>query len=237
MQRALFFTMLLLFNSAIASAQQIFRDTIIEVVNVSPTRSMYLTMLGKERHPRDRKEIYTCPEETRGHYFTGEVMVTLVNRKTKGLINTILIDTNDAENNKLDLPYRIKRGYYKVPKVDRYKEGRPIIMDLKDMNGDGLPHEFAIYNALACMGLDTTLIGYSKKQDKVIQYPIELKTAKGLSKGFWADYLFGHEPNKKGVWKYQIDYRGRGGTLDKYTFRYDRARETFLGELIQIAED
>lgn len=208
--------------------------TILEKANVTPSRQLILWMPNPTKNPRDAEEIYTCPEETRGHYYSGAAKVSLIDVKTKKIINTIEIDANGE--NLLDLPYLIHRGYYTVPKVDKNKEGKPVLMSLKDYNADGKPYEFAIFNALACMGLDTTLIGYSQKQDKVIQYGIELKVKNKTSNGFWADYLFGHKPNSKGIWQYQIDYRGRGGTLDKYTFRYDKTKEKFFGTLVSLEE-
>ena len=36
-----------------------------------------------------------------------------------------------------------------------------------------------------------------------------------------------------GSWKYEIDYRGRGGSLDKYEIRYDKQAERFEGKLGQ----
>lgn len=208
---------------------------ILEKANITPSRQLVLWMPNPTKNPRDAEEIYTCPEETRGHYYSGIAKVSLIDVKTKKTINTIEIDANGE--NSLDLPYRIKRGYYTVPKVDKNKEGKPVLMNMKDYNADGKPYEFALFNAFACMGLDTTLIGYSQKQDKVIQYPIELKTTDKTSNGFWADYLFGHKPNKKGAWIYQIDYRGRAGSLDKYEFRYDKKNEKFYGKLYSLFEE
>jgi hypothetical protein len=43
-------------------------------------------------------------------------------------------------------------------------------MCLRDHNGDGDALEFALFDAPACMGLETTLVGYSRARDKVIQY-------------------------------------------------------------------
>ncbi len=212
---------------------------ILEKANVTATRQLVLWMPKPIKNPRQAEEIYTCPEETRGHYYSGLAKVSLINLKTKKTINTIDIETqnNPGEEKIIDLPYLIHRGYYNVPKVDKNKEGKPIIMKLQDYNNDGKLREFAIFDALACMGLETTLIGYSTKQDAVIQYSIELKTAGKTYNGFWADYLFGHKPNKQGVWRYNIDYRGRAGTLDKYTFRYDKVKEKFFGTLVSVGEE
>lgn len=221
-------------------AQEIPKTAVIlEKANVTATRQLILWMPNPTKNPRDPQEVYTCPEETRGHYYSGVAKVSLIDVQTKKTINTIEIEVPNAPGDEktIDLPYLIKRGYYSVPKVDKNKEGKPIIMKLQDYNADGKPFEFAIFDAVACMGLETTLIGYSQKQDKVIQYEIELKTADKTYHGMWADYLFGHKPNKKGVWTYQIDYRGRAGSLDKYEFRYNKKNEKFYGKLYSLFEE
>jgi hypothetical protein len=212
---------------------------ILEKANVTATRQLVLWMPNPMKNPRDVGEIYTCPEETRGHYYSGIAKVSLIDVQTKKVINTIEIAVQNAPGNEknIDLPYLIRRGYYSVPKVDKNKEGKPIIMKLQDYNADGKLHEFAIFDAVACMGLETTLIGYSTKQDAVIQYEIELKTTDKTYHGMWADYLFGHKPNKQGIWQYKIDYRGRGGSLDKYEFRYDKKSEKFYGKLYSLFEE
>ena len=45
------------------------------------------------------------------------------------------------------------------------------------------------------------------------------------------DDLFAEKPVRPGYWKYEIDYRGRGGALDHYEIRYDAAAEVFRGTL------
>jgi hypothetical protein len=210
---------------------------ILEKANVSANRQMILWMENPIKHPRtEEDDIYTCPDQSRGHYYSGVTKVSLIDIKTKNIINTIEIisDGIGSGDNTLDLPYLIKKGYYEVPKPDKNKEGKPVLMNLKDYNADGKPLEFALFDAIACMGLETTLIGYSAKQDKVIQYQTELKTAEGTSKEYWIDYLFGHKADKNGFWKYEIDYRGRAGALEKYEFRYDRKREMFYGTRISV---
>lgn len=214
---------------------------ILEKAKVTPTRQMVLWMKNPRKNPRSADDdIYTCPDNTRGHYYSGVTNVSLINLKTKRIVQTLEIISDGIESgfNTLDLPYLIKRtGYYEVPRIDKNKEGKPVLMKLKDYNGDGKPHEFALFDAIACMGLPSTLIGYSQKRDKVIQYQTELKTAEGTSKEYWIDYFFGHKANKQGVWRYRIDYRGRAGTLDKYELRYDRKREMFYGTLISISDE
>ena len=114
------------------------------------------------------------------------------------------------------------------------REGRPTILWLRDFNGDGKAHEFALFDAVACMGLETALFGYSERQDRVIQYPVSLVTTDDKGKKStemlkWIDYLFSKEPTAPGHWKFAIDYRGRGGSLDSYEFHYNDAAERFEG--------
>ena len=49
--------------------------------------------------------------------------------------------------------------------------------------------------------------------------------------------LFCKKPLRPGFWKYEIDYRGRAGSLDKWEVRYNAARERFEGKLIIVAGD
>lgn len=205
---------------------------ILERKSVTANRELVLWMPNPKKVRRDTTDdIYTCPDQTRGHYYSGVAKVSLVDVQTKKTINTIEVIGNGltSENNTLDLPYLIKRGYYKVAKVDKNIEGKPTLLNLSDYNNDGKPHEFALFDAIACMGLQTTLIGYSETNDKVIQYKTELKIDGKTSNEFWIDYFFGQKVDNEGVWKYEIDYRGRGGELEKYEIRYDKKREIFYG--------
>jgi hypothetical protein len=134
----------------------------------------------------------------------------------------------------------IRRGYYyRVEVLARNGvEAKPTVMWLRDYNGDGKALEFVLFEAEACMGLRTTLIGYSEKQDRVIQYPVRLDVAEGskhsTSLSFWADYLFSSKPLRPGFWKYEIDYRGRAGSLDKWEVRYNALKEQFEGNVTMV---
>jgi hypothetical protein len=91
------------------------------------------------------------------------------------------------------------------------------------------------------MGLQTTLFGYGLKRDRVIQYPVRIEeceggTLKSVRLRHWVDYLFSKEPVAPGRWQYEIDYRGRGGTLDKYEMRYNPKLERFEGSVMFVSE-
>jgi hypothetical protein len=92
------------------------------------------------------------------------------------------------------------------------------------------------------MGLSTALFGYSERQDKVIQYETHLNLKESGGKRSskterWTDYLFSKKPQSPGSWKYEIDYRGRGGSLDRYEIHYDKTTERFEGTLVVTGGD
>jgi hypothetical protein len=175
---------------------------------------------------------YTCPDETRGSYSRGPTRVSLFDTQTNKIINTVLIK-EDPKEDAFDIPYKVRGSYYEVKGVAKGAEGKPTIIAFKDYNGDGKALEFALFDAVACMGLQTTLIGYSERQDRVIQYPILLSVREGRRRSRettnWIDYLFSKQAQPSGHWKYEIDYRGRGGTLDQYTVHYNTKLERFEG--------
>ena len=213
----------------------------IETQLVGPDRSLVLWILNPTKHPRDTPdEFYTCPEHTRGSYYSGPTRVSLVNTKTGKVINTVkILSDDDGAADEFDIPYEIVPDYYyRVDGAAKGKEGKPTVMWLKDYNGDGRPLEFALFDAEACMGLATALFGYSERQDKVIQYQTNLAVTNSKGKrtrqtSGWVDYLFSKKPVSPGVWKYEIDYRGRAGDLAKYEVRYHKETEKFQGKLVE----
>src|SRR5918912_2803259 len=133
-------------------------------------RALLLWMLRPGRHPRDAPDdVYSCPEETRGSYYSGPTRVSLVDTQSRQIINTLKIsDEHFEEEDYFDVPYQIHDGHYHVAGVREGEQGKPVGMWLRDYNGDGQALEFAPFDALACMGLSTTLIGYSEARDRVI---------------------------------------------------------------------
>lgn len=205
-------------------------------------RALVLWTLRPKKYPRGPGEPYTCPEETRGSFYRGPARVSLVDATTGRVVNTVKVvqDYSHGED-EFDIPYRIRAGgYYHVAGVAGGREGRPTIMSLRDANGDGRALEFALFDALACMGLETALFGYSEKQDRVIQYPVSLETTdiggkKTTQVLNWVDYLFSKGPAAPGLWKFEIDYTGRGGSLDAYEVRYNSRAERFEGSVTHTA--
>lgn len=200
---------------------------------IHTNREMVLWMISPTKHDRFKPsgiEGYSCPEWTQGYYYSGPTRISLVDTLTKQLINTVKLRFHYGKEDSFDIPFRIIGDlFYTVPGHDKNSEGKPALLLLRDLNGDGLPLETAFFEAEACMGLQTTLIGYSPKQDRVIQYEVQLQQRGVRTETTrWFDYLFAKEPVRPGHWSYTIDYSGRGGCEDSYKVRYDPAREKFF---------
>lgn len=208
-----------------------------------PNRELVLWMLHPERHPSlysfGQGDRYTCPEMTRGSYLSGALRVTLVDTQQLSVVNTV--EVKDFEgNDSFDIPFAIlKNIFYRTTTESESKESKPIVMWLRDYVGSGKPLQFALFQALYCMGLQTTLIGYEPDQDRVQQYETKLRVSEGRETQTntvrWVDYLFSEKPVESGHWKYKIDYRGRCGSLDSYDIRFVPEAHRFEGMLERTA--
>jgi hypothetical protein len=206
-----------------------------------PARALVLWMKRPTRHPTAYApdDVYTCPDATRGSYYSGPTRVSLVDAASGRVVNTVEVRDPDGEGDSFDVPYLIRPGYYRTASPAKTRESKPTLMWLRDYNGDGKALEFALFEAPACMGLQTALVGYDPESDRVVQYPVRLEiTSEGRTTTetwTWVDYLFSREPDAPGRWRYEIDYRGRGGSLDAFAVRYDAATKRFLGTLVRTA--
>ena len=223
--------------------------TILETKQIASSahtnRLLVLWMLNPKRNPvtEARDEEYTCPTQTRGSYYSGPANVSLVDSSENKVINTVKVSSYESDDGDIDLPYAIRPGYYyRVDKViPKTAQGKPTILWLRDYNGDGKALEFVLFDAPACMGLQTALIGFSEKQDKVIKYPINVTATESGKRSqetlYWADYLFNRKPVSPGHWNYEIDYRGRGGSLDKWVVNYNSANEQFEATVTRTPDE
>jgi hypothetical protein len=223
--------------------------------------------------------IYTCPDVTTGKgYYAGEARFTLVDTRNGKIINTIPLYTIDkyvdeqGNNGSIeigkcsDIPFAIGNPFYKheiasfryfVNGGDSISDGIAEILHLEDYNGDGNRLEFAIYNQWGCMMCNTTVFGYSRKQDKLLQYEFKMKNYYSVDKSVedadnkklhdvndgsykvmdtivydtvkWMDNVLYYPMNKDGVIEYHIDYRGRGGSMEYYSISYNKENECFTG--------
>lgn len=208
---------------------------IIEVHRLPPSarpdRELVLWMEHPKRYPRDyRDRVYTCPDVTRGSFYRGPTRVSLVDTRYGAILNTveIVVERWPAEEDSFDIPFWIEPKYYRVPPPLRGGEGKPEIISLRDYNGDGQAVEFALYDAMACSTVDTQLVGYSIKTDRVIRYPVRLNGEWLVplpSTVHWLGNWLTRAPNSPGYWHYTEDYNS-GGTC-VFDIRYRGNNEAF----------
>lgn len=211
---------------------------IVETVSlngVTPPRLMALWMCQVEKHEDEVIDhVYTCPDQTRGHYYRGRTWLSLIDATTGLPINTIPIRSDWENEDTFDIPYRIARRYYAVDgPTDKHDEGKPTILSLKDYNGDGEALEFALFEVENCTLVKTSLFGYSKAKDRAIQYPIHLIQTEGtgvtIRDSPWLDHFMLQKPIRPGVWKWEYQYHVGG--LTHFDIHYDPAREAFEGQV------
>lgn len=202
-------------------------------------RALVLWMLGPSRHERDRTLRYTCPDETRGSYYSGPTRISLVDLVAQRIVNTVEVrDVHLGGRDTFDVPYRIHQGLYDLMAAQEGGgEGQPALLALRDVNGDGRPYELTLFDAPSCLGLATALFGYSDRRDRVLQYPVSLRVdrmgERSARTELWTETLFSARPASAGHWQYEIDYNGRGGCLDVYDVTYVPETESFAGTLTE----
>lgn len=212
---------------------QIIEEEFITNVN---NRKIVLWMIAPEKYPKT-DDVYTCPETTRGSYYKGQTRVSLIDLDRMKIINTLEITSPYSDLDKFDVPYRVKddAGPYFVKENPKGEEGTPKIIKLRDYNQDEKELEFALFDSPACISPLMTIIGYSEKQDKIIQYDFniqEKKEDKITSKSDeWISKIFLNESDISGYWEAESNTCGRGGAIEKSKIIYNREKEVFEGEI------
>jgi hypothetical protein len=213
---------------------------IIEEKNIDDkiisNRKIVIWMMNQQKNPKTN-DVYTCPEITRGSYYTGLVKVSLVDLSNMKIINTVEIASPYSSINEFDVPYQIKddAGPYFVRETAEGREGVPVIIKLKDYNHDGRELEFAFFDSFSCISPSMAIIGYSEKQDKVIQYDFNLREKsndKITSKSNkWIAKIFLTKINNFGYWEAESNTCGRGGAIEKSKISFNKEKEIFEGEI------
>jgi hypothetical protein len=202
-------------------------------------RMLALWMKTPQRHLRPEGEVYTCPERTRGNYYSGPTRVSLVNTASGEIINTVRVTTRsvtvsggkreERDEDSFDIPYLIRRDLYRVDAPGRGGEGNPTIINFKDYNADGRALEFALFDSESCSDVAVQLIGYSVAQDRVIQYPFRsIEDRADVKPWFWVDNPFAHKSVSKGHWHYTKTFPGARCVFD---YRYRALSEDFVEEI------
>jgi len=197
------------------------------------SRLMVLWMLRPEKvMPPDRLE-RGCSEGIYGSHWSGPGRLSLVDQSSHVILNTISIQGSDfGEDRKEDrfsLPFWVSKDAYEVPHPDKNNEGTPHILKLRDLTGEGIEGQFLLFEYQACGAPVASILGYSSRTDKVLQYRYQQRfNSDPLKSGFWLSQTFRMKQRRPGLWAHTWD-PGHGCDCviqDRVTF--DPRRQTFL---------
>ena len=122
-----------------------------------------------------------------------------------------------------------------MPHLNEAKEGKPTLLNLRDLTGEGIAAQFVLFEYLNCGGALTSVFGYSRALDRAVQYPIEL--VEGTEKGervLWIGHTFEEKPRRPGYWDFNYEPgHGADGILH-FRVQFDRARQVFVQRQISF---
>ena len=202
-------------------------------------RVVVLWMEGASLSPCwDEAEPYapSCPDATRGCHYSGPTRISLIDTRAARLINTISVSNPDTGEDRFDVPYLIENdGPYLVPGPKKY--GKPRLLRFRDLNGDGSALEFALFDAQSCSDMYIATFGYSRKQDRLLQYLFRLADADDpASDPFVSDWIenfaFQH-PVSRFTWHWKVVHPGGE---EEYDVRYDPSLEQFEGTVRSVEQ-
>jgi hypothetical protein len=166
-----------------------------------------------------------------GDHWFGPTSLSLIDPTHRKLINTIRVHSpNEApdDNGSYSVPFFASDGAYYVPHTDKDDKGRPLLLHLRDLTGEGIAGQFALFDYVASGISKGSVFGYSPTSDRAVQYPIELKEGKfaPLIQSS-ATQVFATKPIVPGYWKFTWEAgHGSWAWIDE-TVRFDMKRQLF----------
>jgi hypothetical protein len=174
-----------------------------------------------------------CGDAVYGDHWLGKTRLSLVNSADGRLLDTINIvgpcfigDPADS----FRLPFLVPNYYYDVPHQNSKHEGKPTIMHLRDLTGDGVATEFVLFKYGACGIVDTSVFGYNPLTDRAIQYPVQVFVdAYKPEFQTWVEQVFATKPIRPGKWNFTWK---PGHGMENYVIHedvsFDSGRQLFV---------
>lgn len=170
------------------------------IIGTAPVHSRLLVLWMQHPQRVIRNAEGGCEAALYGDHWLGPARLSLVNPTTKRVINTVVV--RDASEPREDAVH---------VSIEPFK--------LRDITGEGVAGQFELFHYVTCGNSATTVLGYSPRLDKAIQYDI------GPRK--WHDHPLGEAPVSPG--RYILDWDPGHGCFcavhDEIAF--DRTRQIF----------
>lgn len=210
---------------------------IIETANVpvpsAKTRVLVLWMSAPRRVIRDWDN---AGDFLYGNHWFGPTFLSLIDTSTVRLINTVAIRPRQESPNchgGLAVPFFTYDGFYYVPHPDRDRKGKPLLMHLQDLTGEGVAGQFVLFDHVVSGIAAGSVLGYSSRSDTAVQYAVE-RTQNRFNPvvQLWAVQVFGSKPLRAGYWKFTWEAgHDEWEWLDEEV-HFDVARQLFVEKLI-----
>jgi len=116
--------------------------------------------------------------------------LSLIDVASATLVNTVEIrqfydDPNDREHSFV-FPFFGPEDWYYVPTPNANHEGKPRVLNLRNLTGEGAAGQFPVFEYAACGVARSSVFGYSPKSDHVVQYPVEIiEAGEKLERALW----------------------------------------------------
>lgn len=197
-------------------------------VSATTQRVLVLWMLHPTRVVRRESGDLGCADWVYGDHWYGPTRLSLFDSTNKRLINTIEI-RGMYEDAGFPIPFLVANGNYYVPRVSANKEGVPVILNLRDLTGEGIAGQFVLFEYEACAISLTSVLGYSPKSDRAVQYGVERPTESGKPEVVpWVEQVFGAKPIRPGYWDFTWEpgHGAEGSVHERVSF--DRKKQVFV---------
>jgi hypothetical protein len=217
---------------------------IIETANLklgpSKARALVLWMEHPERVVWRDDPGYMCVRQVYGDHWEGPTRLSLVDLAKSTLVNTLEVrssyeqpndfgNVSSAKPGVFEIPFFVPNSHYHVPRPDAKREGKPAIMILRDLTGEGVAGQFVLFDYVNCGGASGSVVGYSPRSDRAVQYSVEIITGAEKPKiQLWAEQIFETRRIRPGQWDF-IWEPGYGCfcTIHEHVL-FDRVRQVFV---------
>jgi hypothetical protein len=200
---------------------------------VGKQRLLVLWMQSPKQEVREPDAGF-CGDAVYGDNWVGPTRLSLVDPVNRKLLNTIDVVgpaySRDAADS-FRLPFLVGNYYYHVPQMNLKKEGKPTILYLRDLTGDGVAAEVVLFMYGACGIAETGVFGYQEQSDRVVPYLVEVQDGSGQPKAEqWVSQIFAREPISPGHWDF-IWEPGHGSDVKIHEqVLFDKVRQMFLDQ-------
>jgi hypothetical protein len=170
-----------------------------------------------------------------GDHWFGPTFLSLIDPSNARLINTIRIRPDQEspdDDGGFALPFFTYDGFYYVPHPDKDRRGTPLLLNLRDLTGEGVAGQFVLFDHVASGIAAGSVLGYNSRSDTAVQYPVESTQNKfnPVVKN-WAVQVFDAKPSRAGYWKFTWEAgHGESDWIDEEV-RFDPARQLFVEKM------